>query len=64
MEMPESLLAKQLEMGLDLFRRGEIEGFVFLCSSICNRPFPAVAYVREWLACHAGERHSGFRIET
>lgn len=59
MEMPESMLAKQLEMGLDLFRRGEIEGFVFLCSSICNRPFPAIAYVRDWLARHAGERHPG-----
>ncbi len=55
-EMPEDMIALQLEMGLKLFRKGEVDGFVFLCSSICNRPFPAVAYVRAWLARHKGEK--------
>ncbi len=56
-EMPEEMIALHLATGLEMFRKGEIEGFVFLCSSICNRPFPAVAYVREWLARNGGERH-------
>ena len=56
--MPAGAIEMQLEMGLDFFRRGEIEGFVFLCSSICNRPLPTVAYVRSWLARHGGERRS------
>ena len=54
-EMPEDAMALQLEMGLDLFRKGEVAGFVFLCSSICNRSLPAVACVRSWLARHGGE---------
>ena len=54
-ELPEEMMALQMKMGLELFRKGEIEGFVFLCSSICNRDFPAVAYVRDWLARHGGE---------
>ena len=54
--MPDGALEMQLDMGLDLFRRGDIEGFVFLCSSICNRPLPTVAYVRRWLAEHGGEK--------
>ena len=36
----------------------KIEGFVFLCSSICNRPLPAVAYLRNWLSRYGGERHA------
>ena len=56
-EMPEELMALQLGMGLELFRKGEIEGFVFLCSSICNRPFPAIAYLRNWLSRYGGERY-------
>ena len=54
--MPAGALEMQLEMGLDFYRRGEIVGFVFLCSSICNRPLPTVAYVRSWLASHGGEK--------
>ena len=38
-----------------LFRKCEIEGFVFLCSSICNRPFPAIAYLRNWLSRYGDE---------
>ena len=58
-EMPVSAVREQLETGLDWFRRGEIEGFVFLCSSICNRPYPAVAFCRDWLARHGDERWGG-----
>ena len=50
--MPLDLLRRQLELGLGWFRKGEIEGFVFLCSSICNRPYPAVDFCRRWLAKH------------
>ena len=58
-EMPVEAVKGQLETGLSWFRRGEIEGFVFLCSSICNRPYPAVAFCREWLARHGDERWGG-----
>ena len=56
-EMSEEMMALQLKIGLELFRAGEIEGFVFLCSSICNRPYPAITYLRNWLARHGGEKH-------
>ena len=55
-EMTEEMMSLQMDMGLKLFRAGELDGFVFLCSSICNRPLPAVAYVRDWLARHGDER--------
>lgn len=47
--MPLDALQYQLETGLKWFRSGEIEGMVFLCSSICNRDFEAVKYCREWI---------------
>lgn len=56
LEMKEEMMALQLAMGLDMFRKGEIEGFVFLCSSICNRKFPAISMVRNWLARNGNER--------
>ena len=51
--MTEDMIALHLATGLEMFRKGEIEGFVFLCSSICNRSMPAVAYTRRWLADNA-----------
>lgn len=54
-EMPLKAIREQLDVALDLWRRGEIHGLVFLCSSICNRPLPAVDYVRDWLARHGDE---------
>lgn len=57
--MPMDMMKLQMEIGLDLWRKGEIEGFVFLCSSICNRDFPAVRYAREWIKLHGGERREG-----
>ena len=51
--MPEDMIALHLATGLEMFRKGEIEGFVFLCSSICNRSMPAVEFARRWLAENA-----------
>ena len=55
-EMPLDLLKLQLGKGLALWHRREIEGFVFLCSSICNRNLPAVAYARAWIREHGAEQ--------
>lgn len=54
--MPVDLLERQLELGLKWFREGEIVGLVFLCSSICNRSYPAVTFCREWISKHGDER--------
>ena len=45
-----------LKTGLRWFLDGEIEGFVILCSSICNRPYPAVAFCRNWIAKHGDSK--------
>ena len=63
-EMPMDMMALQMDMGLELFRKGEIEGFVFLCSSICNRPLPTISYLRDWLARHGGEKHPARRLTS
>lgn len=63
-EMPMDMTALQMDMGLELFRKGEIEGFVFLCSSICNRPLPTISYLRDWLARHGGEKHPARRLTS
>ena len=47
----------QLEVGLRLFRRGEIEGLIFHCTPLVNKRLEAVEYAREWFAAHGGERH-------
>ena len=54
-EMDVRYLERQLAFGLARWRRGEIEGFVFLCSSLCNRDTPAVRLVRDWLKRHGDE---------
>ena len=54
-EMDVRCLERQLAFGLARWRRGEIEGFVFLCSSLCNRDTPAVRFVRDWLKQHGDE---------
>ena len=61
MHMTPELMRLQLSTGLDMFRKGEIEGFVFLCSSICNRPYPSVEIARRWIGEHAGERWGSMR---
>lgn len=54
--MPVGALADQLAFGLEKFRAGEIEGFVFLCSSLCNRDYPAVGFCRDWIRAHKEEK--------
>lgn len=54
-EMDVRFLERQLAFGLARWRRGEVKGFVFLCSSLCNRDTPAVCYVRDWLGRHGDE---------
>ena len=51
-EMPLELMEMQLKFALDGWKDGTLEGFVFLCSSICNREFPAVTAARNWLSEH------------
>ena len=43
----------QLKVGFELWRRGEVEGFVFHCSNLLNKGLPPVEYARAWFAEHA-----------
>lgn len=49
-------LRHELEYGLELWHRREIEGFVFSVSSLCNKSLPAVEYARQWIAVHGDEQ--------
>lgn len=51
-----SFMKKQLEVGYELWKRGEVLGFVFHCSNLINKGLPAVTYARDWFALHADER--------
>ena len=51
-----AFMKKQLDVGYDLWKRGEVLGFVFHCSNLINKGLPAVAYARDWFALHADER--------
>ena len=51
-EMPLELMEMQLKFALDGWNDGTLEGFVFLCSSICNREYPAVIAAKKWLSTH------------
>ena len=55
-EMPLELMEMQLKFALDGWKDGTLEGFVFLCSSICNRPYPAVIAARKWISEHGSLR--------
>lgn len=48
-------LAGQLAFALEKWKSHEIDGLIFLCSSICNRDFPTVAYARQWLRDHCND---------
>lgn len=48
-------LKHELDVGLGLWRRREIEGFVFLATSVCNKGLDTVDYVRGWLDAHGSE---------
>ena len=45
----------QLKVAHDLFRRGEVEGFVFHCTPLVNKNLEAVEYARCWIDEHAEE---------
>ena len=51
-EMPLEMMEMQLKFALDGWKDGTLEGFVFLCSSICNRQYPAVLAARKWISEH------------
>ena len=46
----------QLDLGLELFRAGKIDGFVFHCTPLVNKNLPEVDMVRRWIAEHGEER--------
>ena len=55
LQMPVAAMESQLADALALYKEGEIEGFVFLCTSIFNRSFPTIALTRDWIRRHADE---------
>ena len=50
-----SFMKHQLEVGFDLWKSGEIKGFVFHCSNLLNKNLPPAEYARAWFAEHAEE---------
>lgn len=48
-------MKQQLAVGYELWKCGEVEGFVFHCSNLLNKDLPAVEYARAWFAAHADE---------
>lgn len=50
-----SFMKQQLEVGFDLWKRGEVSGFVFHCSNLLNKNLPPAEYARAWFAEHADE---------
>jgi hypothetical protein len=44
----------QLDFALEKWKTREIDGVVFLATSICNRDFTAVKMVREWIKANGG----------
>jgi len=48
-----AFMKQQLEVGFDLWKRGEVEGFVFHCSNLLNKNLPPAEYARDWFAEHA-----------
>lgn len=54
-EMPAEAVLRQLDVSLELWMRGEVHGFVFLCSSICNRRLAAVEAARGWIRRHGDQ---------
>jgi len=43
------LMKLQLAAGLELFRQGEVEGFIFHCTPLCDLGLEAVDAAREWI---------------
>ncbi len=51
--LPLDLMKHQLDLGLRLFERGEIEGMIFHCTPLCNKGLEAVEYSKKWIEEHA-----------
>lgn len=49
-------LRHELAYGLELWHRREIEGFVFLASSRCDKDLQTEEYARQWIAVHGDEQ--------
>jgi len=54
-ELGTAYMAKQLDYAFRLYQEGQIEGMIFLCTSICNKGLAAVDYARKWIAEHGNE---------
>jgi len=48
-ELPAELMKFQLDFALEKWKSREIDGVIFLATSICNRDFEAVRMAREWV---------------
>ena len=53
------LMNHQLEVGLDLFHKGEIEGMIFHCTPLCDLGLEAVEMSRRWIKEHGSEQKKG-----
>ncbi len=47
------LMQHQLDVALDLYKQGQIEGMIFHCTPLCDLGLEAVDMAREWIAKHA-----------
>lgn len=53
------LMRHQLDVALDLYKQGQIEGMIFHCTPLCDIGLEAVDTARQWIADHAEERIGG-----
>lgn len=49
-------MKNQLDIALEFYRSGEIDGLVFHCTPLVNKGLETVEYARNWLAKHGEER--------
>ena len=53
--LPMDFMKGQLDVAYDLFKRGEVDGFIFHCTPLVNKNLEAVEYARGWIDRHADE---------
>lgn len=51
------LMRAQLDFALRHFRKGDLDGFIFHCTSLVNKDLPAVEIARQWIIEHGNELH-------
>jgi len=49
------LMKAQLDFALEQFKKGQIEGLIFHCTSLCNNDIEAVEYSKKWIAEYGEE---------